>query len=255
MGAPTGVLFGVLRDIETFREQFGATHCVFAFDSPSSVSLRRGLDPEYKGNRRKKERTDEEMDDWIVFKEQVVALRKRHLPTMGYRNIFWVRGYEADDIIAWYAEDGRIESEIVIISSDKDLYQCLREGVVQYRPIVKEVVDRASFYREWQIDPIQWPSVKSLAGDVGDNVIGIRGIGEKTAAQWMRGVLKSGTKKHQDILDNLDIHNRNLPLVQLPFPGLEDFLPDELEEDEVTEEGRQQVMDELGIKSKGRRVG
>lgn len=87
--------------------------------------------------------------------------------------------------------------------------------------------------------------MKALAGCTGDNVKGISGVGEITAAKWFAGTLNPTSKAYQDINDQLEVHNDNLPLVRLPFPGLE--LPG-LRDDEVTEERKIKVEIELGMR-------
>lgn len=246
-GEPTGVMFGVLRDVDAMIEMFGATQCVMAFDS-GGPGLRGQILPTYKGNR-DAGKTEEEIEAKEQLYIQITKLRTKVFPALGFRNIFKCRGYEADDIIAYCADRIRGDDEAVIITSDEDLFQCLRNNVRWYSPGSKRLVTSASFAEEWGIDPCQWPDVKAFAGCSTDNVPGIDGIGEKTAAKWFRGQLKPTSKAYQLISANIQVHLQNIKLVRLPFPGIE--VP-ALVPDELTNERRIRVHQELGIRANRR---
>lgn len=245
-GDATGVLYGFLRDIETQTELHGATNFVFAFDY-GGPGLRAEIDPNYKFSRYNKELTEEELQIQKSFREQIFRLKYTILPEMGFRNIFFEKGFEADDIIALIAEDIPYEDEAVIISADEDLWQCISSNVKCYNPRSGNTVNIQSFKKKWHIDPSMWSFVKAMAGCVSDDVKGIEGIGNISAAKWYANELKEGSKKHETILDNLSIVNKNMSLVRLPFPGLE--LPD-LREDEYTVQKKTEVEIKLGIRPK-----
>src|SRR5690606_4825406 len=132
-GMPTGVLFGVLRDIESFVDLFVADRCVFAFDSGGGGHRQR-LYPDYKSSRRSKELTEDEKRILADYRAQIVRLEREILPDMGFRNIYKERGFEADDVIAHCAERIPSEDDAIIITSDNDLWQCLRGNVSWYSP-------------------------------------------------------------------------------------------------------------------------
>lgn len=246
-GRPTGIAFGVLRTINDLMDTYSPHRMVLAFDHQDK-GLREQILPTYKSSRasRKQELTEEERAERQSFYEQVNRLQNDILPKMGYNNVLSVSGYEADDIIAALAEKVPNADKGVIVSGDKDLYQCLQPHICMYHPITKVTVTSASFRKEYGIDPVQWAGVKALAGCSTDDVVGIRGVGDKTAARWFSGDLKVDSKKYKAISENLDVHNRNLPIVKLPFPGLK--LP-KIVADNVTEASKAAVERELGIRA------
>ena len=245
-GEGTTVAFGFIRELDKQREIRQADRVVLAFDHPGRC-LRRDLFEGYKESRRMKYAEDdkfgrERQDD---FRKQLKRLVKKILPALGYRNVLAEKGYEADDIIAKAAEELPLGDKAVIVTADKDMWQCLTPTISWFNPQQNKLVTSDSFREEWGIEPVQWASVKALAGCSTDDVPGIEGIGEKTAAKWFAGTLKSTSKVYQKIVDNLDVHNRNMPLVKLPFDGLK--LP-KLFDDKLTDERRADVFDELGFK-------
>lgn len=247
-GTATGVLFGLFRDIRSFQEEFATERVAFCFDGGHDV--RKAIYPLYKRNRHRWE------DDELARKarqelgEQLDRMRKELLPKIGYQNVFWQKGYEADDVIAslcLYSLDG---DEAVVVSSDNDLWQLLEHHKITcWNPVSKKPTTAASFRREWGISPSQWADVKAIAGCSGDNVVGLRGIGEKTAAKFLSGVLKRSAKSYGTIIDGNDVWRQNLPLVMLPFEGTNRF---DLVDDDVEESSWDRAMNSLGIKTLGR---
>lgn len=243
-GVSTGVSFGVLRDIEGQIEYHGANRTILAFDSRNS--LRKKICPKYKANR--DDKTEEQKEQDLEFYVELRRLKEELLPIVGYRNIIEVDGYEADDIIAQVALVLPSSVDAVIISADHDLLQCISDHVRFHNPSTKKTVNLRSFFDEWGLLPEDWPMVKAIAGCGTDNVEGIRGVGEKTAAQFIAGKLKKG-KKYDSITCGYDVVARNLPLVGLPLGGLElpPILPDVL-----TEAGKIEAQQLLGIRAKRR---
>jgi DNA polymerase-1 len=239
-GMPTGVCFAFIRDLHTMTELHIADRVVFAFDT--SFSHRKQLNAHYKSSR---VRTPEEEEELRKFHEEMKRLRTEVLPSLGYQNIWRQRGYEADDLIAAACESLRDDEDAVIVTADNDLWQCLRPNVRWWNPITKRTVTYDSFRETWGIRPEKWVRVKAIAGCKGDDVVGVVGVGEKTAVKWLKGELKPGSAKYQAIAASSALIKSNMPLVKLPFAGLE--LPDILD-DQVTEGKRLRVMEELGIR-------
>lgn len=91
--------------------------------------------------------------------------------------------WEADDLIAAYARQAREEGgEVVIVSSDKDLMQLLRDGVEMLDPMKNTPIGLAEVEAKFGVTPDKVIEVQSLIGDSVDNVPGVPGIGPKGAA-------------------------------------------------------------------------
>jgi len=93
-------------------------------------------------------------------------------------------GYEADDIIATYAREVvEAGGDVTIVSSDKDLMQLVRPGVVMLDGMKAKRIGRDEVIEKFGVPPEKVVDVQSLAGDSVDNVPGVPGIGVKTAAE------------------------------------------------------------------------
>ena len=143
---------------------------------------------------------------------------------------------EADDIIAYAVGHDKYRGwDKYIISSDRDFFQLLGDGVYLYRPIQKKLVDKASLMDEHGIHPNNFALARAIAGDKSDNLPGIPRAGLKTIknrfpfmgneevqtveslAEHCRNVDKP-VKLHENILSGLDLIESNYDIMQLYKP-------------------------------------
>lgn len=244
----TGAVYGFLVAVKTLMDHFGTRRVVFCWDH--GEPLRTKIYSKYKADRahKKKAKTTEEREARAAFYSQVNRLRHSYLRALGFRNVFFEEGYEADDLIATtcdaVTERGGIS---IIVSADKDFYQLLRSDVRCYNPTTQRMMTVEKFQEEWGIGPMAWVIVKGMAGCASDNIPGIDGVGEKTAAKWIAGKIakNSLTDSRCKSMPNW-MRARNNKLVTIPYPDTPEFI---LRDDRVTEEKWIALMDRLGMKS------
>ncbi len=192
-GTPTGVIFGILQDVISLRELHNTERIAFCFDHDRRY-LKRKIDcPGYKSSRDRPDATEEEQKMFKEVHQQILALRKTILPTLGFRNVFAEEGYEADDLIASIVCDLREGDQAIIVGADHDLFQLLGPRTIIWNPTKSVAITESSFSKDYGVTPTQWVDVKAIAGCSSDDVPGIRGIGEKTACKFLNGTLKSGS--------------------------------------------------------------
>jgi len=245
-GDSTGVLFGFLKSITTLKETFQTDRIAFCFDS--SISLRRHFYPHYKKKRHAVERTQEQRHAYERLIAQMSDLRQKHLPNVGFKNVFCFEGMEADDILARIAEGVSDGQEMCLVTGDSDLFQCLRFNVFIYSPQKNRIFTDVWFIKEYGILPQQWALVKAIAGCPTDEVKGVGGVGEKTALKYVRGELPKDSKAYKVIASaaSREIVRRNkglvlLPLARCPVPVIV--------EDSVSRKAWQTMCDKLGMLS------
>lgn len=224
-GQATGVVFGVLRDVQHLTRKFATDKVIFCFDH--GKGLREQLVSTYKQARRDKEKTldPEKAKAKRQMREQIQLLKTEYLAELGFQNVWYRDGYEADDLIATWTRFAMEDDEkAVIVSGDRDLFQLLRRNVTQYDPIQKKLFTHTWFEETYDIGPRDWRMVKAIAGCVSDSVDGVDGVGEKTAIKYMQGKLARHTSSYKKIVAAEDQIKLNLKLVRLPFlPGPEPF--------------------------------
>jgi len=168
----TSMLINLLRDEQP-------THLAVAFDV-SRKTFRSEAYAEYKANR------TATPDD---FRGQVELIREvlnaLAVPSMA------VPGYEADDIIATLTTQAQqLGYEVAICTGDRDAFQLVGDAVTVLYPKrgVSDLarIDPAEVNTRYGLTPAQYPDFAALRGDPSDNLPSIPGVGEKTAAKWVR---------------------------------------------------------------------
>jgi DNA polymerase I len=241
-GQPTGVLYGFFMALKTLEARWNSDKFVFCWDD-GPPTVRQNIYPEYKNSR--KEYDEAEMEERNELKTQMERLKKVYLPQLGYGNIFWQAGYEADDIIASVAQTIlKREERAVIVSADQDLWQLICKDIICYNPQTKNTMNHRTFFEKFHIPTGLWANVKALTGCQTDDVEGIKGIGLARAVKYYRNELEQGSRWYEQITKNLNIHNRNINLVRLPFKGTKRI---ELKEDKVNKERQKELYKELGM--------
>jgi DNA polymerase I len=204
-GEPTNAIFGFASMLVKLITDHGLTPTVVAWDA--GTSGRTDLYPEYKSQR--SSRPDLLREQWPAFEPLVTAF--------GYRNAR-LEGFEADDVIASLAQRA-IEERIPvsIVTGDRDAFQLVdEEGLVTVMATARGITettlyDRAAVLERYGIAPELIPDFYGLKGDTSDNIPGVPGIGEKTAAELLQrfgsldavldGVEQvSGTKRRENLV-------------------------------------------------------
>jgi len=245
-GQPTGVAYGVLRDVCLLSDRFQPAGFAFAFDYGASYRANRL--PTYKSSRKKKydDESAEEKKARAAMHHQIRCLRDEWLPKIGFRNLCFADGYEADDVLASLVKHSLKEKdEAILVSSDQDLYQLLAANISIWNPHQNKIITQKKFTAEYRILPKLWNRVKAMAGCATDDVPGIQGVGEKTAIKYLLDELPTTTKAFAGIVKGVRTIARNLELVTLPLEGTPRFT---LVDDNVSTAGWRSVAKDLGAR-------
>jgi DNA polymerase I len=209
-GVTTNAIFGFASMLVKILTDYGPKATVVVWDAGSSG--RKEVYPDYKAQR--SSRPDLLKEQWPHLEPLVDAF--------GYRNLS-VKGYEADDVIASiverarHAEGGRDPIPVMVVTGDRDAYQLVNEttrimttsrGITDTR-----VYDRQGVIDRYGIPPELVPDFIGLKGDTSDNIPGVPGIGDKTAAELLQrfGSLEnvldsvdqiSGAKRKQNLIEH-----------------------------------------------------
>jgi DNA polymerase I len=152
--------------------------------------------------------------------------------SFGFTNVK-VEGWEADDVIASLARRAREEGiDVMVVSGDRDAYQLVDDGIrvmTTSRGVTDtKIYDRDGVIERWGVPPESVPDLIGLKGDSSDNIPGVPGIGEKTAAQLLQefGSLEevlanvdkiSGPKRKQSLTEHADDARTSRELATLHF--------------------------------------
>ena len=121
-----------------------------------------------------------------LFKQQLPLIREvlgsLRIPTVE------LEGYEADDLLATLTKHAREEGcEVILVTGDRDILQLVRDGVavIMTRRGISDVIryDAPTVVERYGVTPEQWIDFVALKGETSDNLPGVPGVGDKTAAQ------------------------------------------------------------------------
>lgn len=182
MKAPDGLSTTALYSFTTMLlnavERFDPNQLVIALDA-HGPSFRDEIYGEYKGNR------EDAPED---LKEQLEVLR----PYLTGVGLPWLEadGFEADDVLGTLAQQGTEAGfDVAIISGDRDVLQLVSDRVTVFLTKIgtsdMAAYDPAAVQARFGVTVEQFVDYKALLGDTSDNIPGVRGIGEKTAAKLL----------------------------------------------------------------------
>ncbi|MFE2213162.1 DNA polymerase I [Streptomyces canus] len=177
-GQPTNAIYGFASMLANTLRDEAPTHFAVAFDV-SRKTWRSEEFTEYKANRSK---TPDE------FKGQVELIGE--LLDAMHVSRFAIDGFEADDVIATLATQAEAEGfDVLIVTGDRDSFQLVTDHTTVLYP-TKGVSELTRFtpekvFEKYGLTPAQYPDFAALRGDPSDNLPGIPGVGEKTAAKWI----------------------------------------------------------------------
>ena len=175
-GEPTKATFVFTQMLLNLIEQRKPDYLAMVIDHGDETVFRKEIYPEYKATR------ESPPDDFFPQEKRILEIVK----DVGVP-IFSKPGFEADDLIATMATELCEEDyEVYLVSKDKDLRQILTPCVHMYDPATDEVFDEKKIEEKVGYSPREAVEVQTLMGDAIDNVPGIPGVGEKTAAKLIK---------------------------------------------------------------------
>ena len=176
-GQVTNAVFGFTSMFAYLLKEQHPDGVMVAFDRPEPT-FRHDANPLYKAQR---EAAPDILRQQMGLVREVLDALRVHVVDLA--------GWEADDILATVAEQAKAEGhEVIIVTGDRDTYQLVddpcvkvlynRRGVTDYA-----LYDEAGIKEKTGVTPAQYPEYAALRGDPSDNLDGVPGVGEKTAAK------------------------------------------------------------------------
>jgi len=178
-GELVNAVYGFASTLLKVFADFKPTHWAVAFDRPGPT-FRHEMFEEYKAQR---PATPEELKGQMKKVHQLVEAF--HIP------VFEIDGFEADDVLGTLSKQADEQGvETIIVTGDNDMLQAVLPRVKTLAPrrtfTDTVLYDEEAVEQKYGIKPEQLADLKALAGDVSDNIPGLPGIGEKTAAKLLQ---------------------------------------------------------------------
>lgn len=171
-GIAVQAVYNFCRMIKKLMNTFSPEYMVLAWDSKGKTE-RHEIYQEYKAGRQAPP------SDLFTQKELIVEFS--NLINLAQ---FGISGVEADDIINSLTQDYKNKGfTVIIVASDKDLYQLIDSNVFVYDPFKEELTDSSKFEQKMGFNIEKLPFYFAILGDTSDNIPGVKGIGKTGAMQ------------------------------------------------------------------------
>lgn len=247
----TNVLYGLLSEEK-------ATHLAVVFDPPGGT-FRSEEFPFYKAHR---EAMPEDIRNALPYIKQIVD--GFNVPRLEVLN------YEADDVIGTIAKKAEQDGfKVYMVTPDKDFGQLVSENIFMYKPAHQkkpvEILGVPEILAKWDIDKVdQVIDVLGMMGDSADNIPGIRGIGQKTAAKLLKQFgslenmldnidqIKGATRKKVEAGKKDGIISKKLATIILDVPV--EYHPDSYKIDAPDKEALSSIFAELEFRTISKRI-
>ena len=222
-GVHVGGIVGFLRSIGYTINMIRPTRTIIVFDGKGGSNRRRKIYPEYKQNRKTKYRVnrsydfasqEDEKQNMIMQLQRIVEyLDALPVTVLSYDNI------EADDTIGYLCRQVLTESQITVMSTDKDFLQLANGRIKVWSPTKKKMYDEAAVLNEYGISSHNLIWYRVLDGDKSDNISGVRGLGLKTIQKKLPFLSENRIVNIDEVIDVLpeskDTIELNYKLMQL----------------------------------------
>jgi len=183
-GESINAVYGFATMLFNLGVELKPTHLAVAYESEKEPTFRVLEFPAYKATR-----VPLPPEEQVQFDSQLPLLGE----FLAAAKITALRaeGFEADDLIGTAVHQLPSDTEAVVASNDRDLTQLISPRVHFYLPAVgskqkAKLYGEKEFFEEYGFPPAQMVDYKALRGDPSDNIPGVRGIGEKTAAELVK---------------------------------------------------------------------
>lgn len=244
-GLHTGGIAGFLKSVGYAIKLLNPTRCVIIFDGNGGSMKRRKIYPQYKDKRHTKIRLNRAYSELSTGDLEEKNMKSQLIRSVHYLDCLPISTMaidhiEADDTIAYVAQQYYKDSNVSIMSADKDFLQIASDKIKVWSPTKKKLYGCAEILNEYGVSCQNFIWYRVLEGDVSDNIDGVNGAGLKTIIKCFPFFAEnrqvelneiynycennsSKYKLYRTILENKDIVERNYTLMQLKETDIQSF--------------------------------
>jgi DNA polymerase-1 len=251
-GLHTGGIAGFLKSIGYAIKLLSPTRVIIVFDGKGGSQKRRKIYPGYKNGRKTDIRLNRNYEELSSSQIESVNFKKELIRTVNYLDtlpvtVMAIDQIEADDTIAYLAKETFKDSNVTIMSTDKDFLQLASDKIKIWSPVKKKIFGCKEIVDEYGITCNNFVLYRVMEGDVSDNIPGLDGVGLKRVVKAFP-FLSDGQqyglqeiynysennrgkyKIYDTVLDNKLLLERNHSLMQLSDTQVQSFTQLRIEE-------------------------
>jgi len=218
-GLHIGGLVGFLRSIRYTCDILKPSRCIIVFDGKDGSKRRRKIYPQYKENRKVKQRLNRNVDWGTAPQDEEQSMRQQMGRLIEYLEqlpltLICIDGIEADDTISYITKQILIESDIFIMSTDKDFLQLVDDRVKVWSPTKKKLYSKKSVFEEYGIPSSNFLTYRILDGDKSDNIDGIKGAGLKSLKKFCPKISLEEKFTAKDLIESVKNSDSKIKLLE-----------------------------------------
>ena len=205
-GMHIGGVVGFLRSVRYTCDILKPSRCIIVFDGKGGSSRRRKLYPEYKANRKVKNRFNRNIKWGSAPQDEEESMKQQMGRLINYLEqlpltLVSIDGIEADDSMAYISQQLLPKSDCILMSTDKDFLQLVDDRVKVWSPTKKKLYTKDEIQEEFGIPSRNMLTYRILDGDKSDNIGGIRGAGLKTIIKHIPQIAENKDFTAKDLLE------------------------------------------------------
>jgi len=217
-GMHVGALIGFLKSLRYTIEKLQPTRCIIVFDGKGGSKRRRKIFPDYKANRKVKSRLNRHVDWSTSPANEQESMKMQMSRLIEYLEqlpltLISIDDIEADDTIAYITKQLLTDSQILIMSTDKDFLQLADERIKVWSPTKKKLYNQSTIIDEYGIHPSKFLLYRVLDGDKSDNIGGIRGAGIKSIIKYIDPLTKGDKFNLDDLIEYCEKSDKKIKLL------------------------------------------
>lgn len=208
-GQATGAIYGVINMLQKVITDYAPENLAVIFDAKGK-NFRHELYPEYKAHR-------PPMPEDLISQ---IQLLHEIIHAMGIPLLI-ISGVEADDVIGTIAKKmSAIDKQVIVVTGDKDMVQLVDHNITLLNTMTNTKLDYAGVKVKLGICPEQFIDYLTLVGDTSDNIVGVPGVGPKTAVKLLNdyhtldGIVTHATEIKGKLGETLRANLHRLPLIK-----------------------------------------
>jgi len=218
-GLHIGGMMGFLKSIRYTCDILKPSRCIIVFDGKDGSKRRRKIYPEYKENRKVKQRLNRNVDWGTAPMDEQQSMKQQMGRLIEYLEqlpltLICIDGIEADDTIAYISQQLLPKSDIFIMSTDKDFLQLVDDRVKVWSPTKKKLYTKNEVFDEYGIPSKNILTYRILDGDKSDNINGIKGAGIKSIIKYCPQITTDELFDVMDLMDFAKTSNNKIKLLE-----------------------------------------
>ncbi len=218
-GLHIGGLMGFLKSLRYTSDILKPSRVIITFDGKDGSKRRRKIYPQYKETRKVKRRLNRNVDWGTAPQDEEQSMLQQMGRVIEYLEqlpvtLICVDGIEADDCMAYISQQLLPESDIILMSTDKDFLQLVDDRVKVWSPTKKKLYNKQAILEEYGIPSRNILTYRILDGDKSDNISGVRGAGLKSLIKFLPQIAEDKDFTAKNLLDFAENSDSKIKLLE-----------------------------------------